>query len=293
MRTRMLALAMLILCRVSMVEAQLYAVVSDEGGGPDVGSLLVLDPADGTIINRIPLTFASDPSDDGLVGIAAHPNTRVLYVIRDTDPRALATVNPATGIVTDIGSLGEYYSSLTFGSDGTLYAIAGANNNDDPAAVFTVNLSTAATTLFRASDAVLAGGFPDEGGMSIEINPADGRMYFSSTFGNDDLLRMNLVTKLASIVPTDDDVDAQAMTYEPASGTFLLWSDNGDEFFRVDPSTGAVTLLNTGVSEGNTIRGLELVPPPGQTAPAMGTWGFAVALLALFAIGYRKMAGVR
>jgi hypothetical protein len=42
-----------VLLVAAVAEAQLYAVVSDEGGD-DVGSLLVIDPASGSILQRIP-----------------------------------------------------------------------------------------------------------------------------------------------------------------------------------------------------------------------------------------------
>lgn len=278
----------------TVAQAQLYAVVSAEGSGPDVGSLLVLDPSSGSIVERIPLTRASGGAVMGLVGIAAHPETGVLYVIDDdtanvTD-RRLARVDPSTGILTDIGPMGDAYCGLTFGADGTLYAIGAVIHSTDEASVHTVNLATGAATLFRASDAVLAGGFPnDADGDGIEFNPADGRLYWVSNYVSD-LMRMNLTTKIASSVATNGDVLSRAgLAYEASSGTFLAWYQNGpmgDEFFRINPVTGDVSVLGMNVAEGNTIRDLAFATPVKFTsAPAVGRLGLALLMITLGGLG--------
>lgn len=290
-----------VLMIATLAHAQLYAVVSDEGSGPDVGNLLILDPSSGDILERIPLTRASGGAVEGLVGIAAHPATGVLYVIDDGEgsenSRRLARVDPATGILTDIGPMGDAYCGLTFGADGTLYAIAANQHSGDEASVHTVNLATGAATLFRPSDAVLAGGFPNgAAGDGIEFNPADGRLYWVSNYVSD-LMRMNLTTKLASSVATDGDVFARAgLAYEVQSGTFLAWYEDGpmgDEFFRVDPVSGNVSVLGLNVAEDNTIRDLAFATSQATAAPALGGWGLALGVFVLGALGAHRVRSRR
>jgi hypothetical protein len=231
---------------------------------------------------------------EGVVGIAAHPQTGVLYVIVDTNPnntseRRLASVNPATGVVTDIGPLGDTFCGLTFGSDGTLYAIHG-HDNPDEAAVHTVDLATGATTLFRASDDVLAGGFPDgQGSYSIEFNPVDGRLYYSRE-EVPVFYQMNLATKLATLVAVSDDFILSGFAYEEESRTFVGFDIDNDEFIRVDPSSGDVTILGMSVDEGNQIRDVAFLPQSRSGAPVLGGVGIVLLLAVLFSIGLRRSA---
>lgn len=286
-------LAVFILLGAKVAQAQLYAVVSDEGAG-DIGSLLVIDPASGSIVQRIPMTLSGNPVE-GVVGIAAHPQTAVLYIILDANPqdtndRRLATVDPATGVVTDIGAMGDAFCGLTFGSDGTLYAIH-ANDNADEAAVYTVNLATGATTLFRASADVLAGGFPEGGGsFSIEFNPADGRLYYSRG-QTPEFFQMDLASKLATGVPLNDTGSFKGLAFEAASGTFLTFDDDTDEFLRVDPSSGDVTILGMDVVEDNRIRDLAFRAQPGvSSAPTLDGVGIVLLLGALLLIGFYRVS---
>jgi DNA-binding beta-propeller fold protein YncE len=278
----------------TVAQAQLYAVSSAEGGVSDVGNLLILDPANGDILEKIPLSFSSGGSlidmGLGIVGIAVRPETGVLYVILDESDRSLATVDPVTGIVVKIGELGDF-CGLTFGSDGTLYAVA-SEHHSDSGAVYTVNLATAATLLFRASDDTTAGGFPSGGGQSIEFNPADGRLYFANEAGPDgNFSRMDLGTKTASTVPLSDDALSQAIAYEVESGTFLMWYDETDEFFRVDPSTGDVTIEGTNTSEGNQLRGFAFARSSSpHPAPLLGGIGIAVLVGFFSLIGLHRIS---
>jgi hypothetical protein len=86
----------------------------------------------------------------GLNGFAKEPTTGTIYaVVRVTagqTPRRLATLDPATGVLTDIGSLGDAFSQITFDPAGTLYGVTG-DGATVPETLFQINPADATTTL--------------------------------------------------------------------------------------------------------------------------------------------------
>ena len=52
------------------------------------------------------------------------------------------TVNPATGVCTDVGPLSQAIASLAFRSNGVLYAVSG-QNGANPETLFTLDTSQA------------------------------------------------------------------------------------------------------------------------------------------------------
>jgi S1-C subfamily serine protease len=90
------------------VEGNLYVVATDTAVTRLVASL--------TVGGKTPV---------GLDGLAIHPKTGVFYGITAPTsgaiPRSLVTIDPQTGIVTLVGSLGHTGSDIEFDPDGTLY----------------------------------------------------------------------------------------------------------------------------------------------------------------------------
>ena len=83
------------------------------------------DPETGAHIGELALTFppggapgGADTNEfGGLLGLAQHPVTGVLYGIRKPDDslaRELVTINPLTGATTLVGSMGMHMTSIAF-----------------------------------------------------------------------------------------------------------------------------------------------------------------------------------
>jgi len=86
------------------------------------GLLIEIDPPSGDVNAEVLLTFppgGAPPVDSfgGLLGIAQHPVTNVLYGIRKTGDnfgRELVTINPVTGATALVGNMEMHIASITF-----------------------------------------------------------------------------------------------------------------------------------------------------------------------------------
>ena len=93
------------------------------------GNLYQIDPATGEDVDdpvelEVPQDSDFDFAFDGLLAMAQHPDTGVLYGVRRTDPEAgsafereLIIIDPESGETTLVGNLGLHFASLTFVSD--------------------------------------------------------------------------------------------------------------------------------------------------------------------------------
>jgi hypothetical protein len=97
-------------------------LVGHRDGSGTEGYLISLNPATGEVIREIPLTYppnGGDPVDSfgGLLGLAQHPTTGVLYGIRKTSDnfgREIVTIDPSSGATTLVGSMGMHMASIAF-----------------------------------------------------------------------------------------------------------------------------------------------------------------------------------
>jgi outer membrane protein assembly factor BamB len=117
---------------------------------------------------------------NGATGVARHPGTGVLYVLlkigSPSTSSLLATLDERSGLTTSIGSTGQRMSTMTFASDGTLYAASG-NMSIISHGLFTVDTSTGQSTLIGNLE---NGG--DEG-EALAYNPDDGLLYHAKGLG--------------------------------------------------------------------------------------------------------------
>lgn len=160
MRTFFWALAALaILCAAQPAKADvLYGATGSGGIG---GHLLRLDPATGGVLTDVgPLVDAAGNAY-GLTGLAFQPNTGILFGstsnLSPTGVAHLVTVNPATALVTDIGSFGpgSTMSDITFDpTTGTLFAWRAASGHG----LYTVNPATGLATLVGGQTGDFGGG---------------------------------------------------------------------------------------------------------------------------------------
>lgn len=162
MRTFFWALAALaMLCAAQPAKADvLYGATGSGGIG---GHLLIIDPATGGVLTDVgPLVDAAGNAY-GLTGLAFQPNTGILFGSTSnqspTNNRHLVTVNPATGLVTDVGDFdpngGSTMSDITFDpTTGTLYAWRAASGHG----LYTVNPATGLATLVGGQTGDFGGG---------------------------------------------------------------------------------------------------------------------------------------
>ena len=107
----------------------------------------------------------------GMNGIAKNPNSGTIYTISKVTGiagRVLGKLDLQTGLVTQVGDLGDRFSSITFRGD-TLFGVTG-NGATVPETAYIIDTVTAAKTLFRA----LGNGADGE---VICYNPTDDMIY--------------------------------------------------------------------------------------------------------------------
>src|SRR5262249_31548516 len=93
------------------------------GASPFQDSLWAIDTTTWTVVSRLSPTIAGF-TIDGITALAWDPCQMKTYAVAKltgAPERELVTIDLATGICTDVGSLGANFSSLTFDKSGLLY----------------------------------------------------------------------------------------------------------------------------------------------------------------------------
>lgn len=296
MRRKVLSPVFLVLVAFAAASAgaqTLYSVTS----GDD--QLRVVDPSTAATVSAVTITVAGD-AVTGATGLATNPSTQTLYVLLklggggsqpQASSRALATVNPATGVATVIGDTGLALAGIVFDDAGRLWAVSG-DGATPPETLFTLNPATAAATQ------MLPLGRGDDG-ETIGFNPRDGLLYHASGHYGDydpsedsgvifesidpDTLVVNDIP-IAGTALTDE--EAQAIVWWDSQGLFL-WKQNHDSdapLFRVT-SAGAPTLID---DLDHQAKGLAFVPTvyqPPEPIPTVDGRGLAALLILLAVAG--------
>jgi hypothetical protein len=97
-------------------------LVGHRDGSGGNGYLMEIDPETGEVRGELVLSYppsGGEPANEfgGVLGLAQHPVTRVIYGIRKTDDnfgRELVTINPTTGATTLVGSMGMHMADIVF-----------------------------------------------------------------------------------------------------------------------------------------------------------------------------------
>ncbi len=140
------------------------------GSSPFQDSLWIIDTTTFQINRRLGPTMAGFTLT-GMNGIAKNPNSETIYTISKVSGitgRVLGKLDLQTGVVTQVGDLGDKFSSLTFRGD-TLFGATG-NGATVPETAYIIDTVTAAKTLYRA----LGNGADGE---IICYNPTDDMIY--------------------------------------------------------------------------------------------------------------------
>ena len=179
-RIRLALLALALLPVPSFAQTKLFSV--------DRGTALLreINPQTGATVSNIAMTLPGK-TITGATGLATDPVSGQLFALLRLTPfipdnpgvRELVTVNPITGVVTDIGpaggaQMGLSFADLAFSSNGTLYGVTGHGSPVSPETLFILSKTTGTATFVRAF-----GGALDDG-ESIAFNPSDGMMYRAS-----------------------------------------------------------------------------------------------------------------
>src|SRR5205085_5851478 len=155
-------------------------------------------------------------------------------IVETTSPTAgrhLVTVNPTTGVCTNIGTLTRQFACLAFRLNGVLYGVTG-KNGADPKSLFTLNTTTAQESLLFA---LPNGG----GGETIAFHP-NGLLYHSSGGTPPPAVfeSVNVDTQVVTPISSTSDPECFSMGYFHGQ---LFGSDYNSDLYSVDIATGVRT----------------------------------------------------
>ena len=225
----------------------LYAASVRSGIAPDspiAGNLYVVNLSNGTasLVGAIRLP-GSKPI--GVTGMAMHPTTGVLYGITSEQspnhPRALVTIDQASGAASHVGDLGVAGSDIAFDAKGTLYLWLPATSQ-----LGTVNLSNAKVEPI---------GRPGPAGSpaGIAIDP-EGMVYVTSKGATGTLDNVDLATGALQVGPpltgAPFSTQINSMSFSP-SGLLLAVNSNGGS-----PAHTRLVTINTASGVVATIGAL-------------------------------------
>ncbi|WP_157667435.1 IPTL-CTERM sorting domain-containing protein [Comamonas serinivorans] len=128
----------------------LYAVnpFGNAGDAPGTFGLYALHPADGSVMASHTITVPSR-TIIGANGLTMDPGTHVAYAIvraQGVSGRLLVTLDLSTGVGTEVGNLGDNFSSIAFRADGQLLGVTG-DGATVPETLYTIDKATATTAL--------------------------------------------------------------------------------------------------------------------------------------------------
>ncbi|MDQ3021243.1 MAG: T9SS type A sorting domain-containing protein [Bacteroidota bacterium] len=168
--------------------------------------------------------------------------------------RRLATVNPSTGVCTDIGPMGGAFSSLTYSSTtGILYAMGGDGGGGIAERLYSININTGVPTF-------LAGPYPlSDAGEVIAYNYDDGFIYhWSGAIGAALMEKIDPNTFVATPVPQTGISHGVIFGAVYMGGGNFQVTDNESRALTIT-SGGVVSLEATGLPFD--VRGLGYIDP--------------------------------
>jgi hypothetical protein len=186
---------------LAFVGSTLYSL--DRSSGSEPVSLRALNPETGqTLTSPSVKTVALSGVvlTDGF-GLASHPQTGQLFAIVAPDPpntsgglsgaASLVTINPATGVATQVGSLLIPFVGLAFNGSGTLFGVSGSNApTGSKNQLYSVNQTTGATTFIMNLADPLSSNIPH----AIGFHQVTDRLYHLSGGSSGMFEEINLST---------------------------------------------------------------------------------------------------
>lgn len=249
----------------------LYSIPNNES------KLYIVDPLTGLSATP-PITITLEgKSIEGGNGLATEPGTGKLWAILSLTGqygRELVTIDPGTGIATDISDTSEKIATITFDSSGTLFGVTGSE--------------APALWIINKLDASLTGGTSLENGINgqaISFSPSDNLIYHAS--GNSPAIFEKFGTSVATIdaIPISGDpyYEVTALVYNPsntflaAAGVFPANKNKDRALYRFNAS-GEVTKIG---NLNHLSKGLAFAPaavdPAGGAIPEFPTVALPIA----------------
>jgi hypothetical protein len=212
--------------------------ISNGFGSATANQIYQINPANADLTNIVQVTLPGFTITNSLA-MSANPLDGTLFAVIKTsadigNDRRLVTINPTTGVATNIGNLGDNFSSLAFRSNGVLYGVVG-DGGINSETLWTINTSTASTTFVMPF-----GNGAD--GETIAFHP-NGLLYHSSGNGTAVFESVNVDTQTVTPIGTASG-EMFGMGYHPLLAQ-LLGSDIGSQLFSIDINTGARIFLGS------------------------------------------------
>ena len=178
------------------------------------GTLYTIDPATGMVLTTVGLLHDSANNPYGLTGLKYDSTTGILYAATSgqspTRPSYLATVDPATALVTPIGPFGDRaLTDLAIDpTTGTMYGISGFDQK-----FYTINTSTGQAVQTGSTGI----GFANGGGFAAERT---GALFGFSNFS---FYSFNKTTGMATLIgPTGLRNLVKAADFNPSNMLYAL-----------------------------------------------------------------------
>ena len=198
----------------------LGGVTFPPGPGQHSTSDLLQLSATGAVLSDIGTVATAAGSTVAIADLAVQPGTGTLFAISNefgnVAPGSLYTINPANGVATLVGPTGEFFGSIAFAPDGTLYLI-GASFDMGPVSPVLDSLNPATGALIGSS-VTLADFYGAFG-----IRPTDGVLFVGNGDGSQ-IFTLNpntgVATALTSTTGSSFVADLDFVVPEP--GTIIL-----------------------------------------------------------------------
>lgn len=217
----------------------------------------------------------------GAVALAMDPTTGVAYAVAKatgvSGGRLLITINLDTAVGTEIGNLGDNFSSLAFRGDGQLFGVTG-DGATVAETLYLINKANASKTLATA----LGNGADGE---VIAFNPTDGAFYHWSGPSGGQFFERILATAPYTVTTISSNVaganEVFGAVWDSTRNAFLVSDINST--LKVQSTTGALGAAIATFPQD--MRGLILVLVPDVPVPTLAAPALVALLFALAAIG--------
>jgi hypothetical protein len=224
------------------------------GTSPFQDSMWAIDTTNWQIISRIAPSLAGF-TITGITGMAHDPTTGLTYVIMKVSAvsgRVLGLIDLGTGVCTQVGNLGDNFSSITFDETGQMWGATG-NGATVPETLYKIDKLTATKTLWYAM-----GSGAD--GEILCYNRSDDHMYHWS--GNGTVVMEKWPVNNVAYMPVNI-----VTSGAPGGETFGMLYNGPTTFICSNISSNLKRLSTTGVYDAATLhnnpddlRGLLMLP---------------------------------
>lgn len=224
------------------------------GTSPFQDSLWSIDTTNWQIVHRIGPTLVGF-TITGMNGLATDPTTGITYVIMKVSAvtgRVLGTIDLSTGICTQVGNLGDNFSSITFDESGQMYGATG-NGATVPETLYKIDKATGVKTLMYT----MGNGVDGE---VICYNKDDDHIYHWS--GNGTVVFEKFPVTNVTYTPTNIPI-----TGTPGGETFGVLYNGPGKFIISNIASNLKRLSTSGTYDAATLsnnpddlRGLVMLP---------------------------------